>query len=273
MMISKRAPEPGGDVTFAVPPCAFGDRFDDGQAKAGTTRRVVVRAFPGEAPENALGVTGRHARTAVLHPDRRGAAAVGCADADGVVVSGELHRVRGELHDRLGDPLAIGDDDHRVRRITAPVPYAERSDLLVGLEHHLTKIYRVGVKEVGTLGHGQQEEVVDDTAHPVDLVDDQTDGVPTLRGCRICVDRLSMTADHRQRCSQLVTGVVEELPLRLERPFETGKHLVEGRGDLGGLVTAGQRDALVQLGIGDPCRRPSQRDERPQDAPGQQQTE
>ena len=99
----------------------------------------------------------------------------------------------------------------------------------------------------------EQQQIVDDSRHPVQLVDDEGKRLVSLP--RIVLEQLEMPADDRQRRSQLVTGVVDELALRRECSFQPLEHLVERGTQLRDLVSSARRDPLAEVGRGDRASR------------------
>ena len=70
-----------------------------------------------------------------------------------------------------------------------------------------------------------------------------------------------------------MAGVVEKLTLAREGLLEPGQHVIEGQGDLRRLVRAGRRDALTQVGVGDPSRRVGEQAQRAKHPTRQRQAE
>ena len=105
----KTAPPSGWDASSTRPPWPS------------AMARTIVRPRPGalapgalaagEALEDALALVLGHARPAVADGEARAAARHGRRQHDRVALAGVLHRVLGELHERLGQALAVGDDD------------------------------------------------------------------------------------------------------------------------------------------------------------------
>ena len=74
-----------------------------------------------------------------------------------------------------------------------------------------------GDEEVGSSALGQQDQVADEPRHPVDLLEQQLAGLGPLDGV-VVVEQLEVAAQHGERRTQLVAGVVEELALVTRTP-------------------------------------------------------
>ena len=167
-----------------------------------------------------------------------------------------------ELHHRLGEALAVGDD-HALRGVLdAPGAICERLALGAGLCGQRGEVDAVEAQEIGLLGLGEHEQVVDDARHPVDLVEDQRHCLAVLVG--VVAEQLEVPADDRQRCAQLVTGVIDEPALRCERGLHPVEHRVEPRRELGDLIIADDGDPAAQVAVGDRLCRVAERPHRTQ---------
>ena len=100
----------------------------------------------------------------------------------------------------------------------------------------------------------QDQQLVDEPCHAVELVDDQVARALTLIG-RAFVEQLKVAAHDRQRRAQLVANVVEEVALIGERGLQAVEHLVERARQLRHLVVALDLDTLREVGLRDGARR------------------
>ena len=100
------------------------------------------------------------------------------------------------------------------------------------------------MEEVALLGAGEQQQVLDEAGHAVELVGDQRDRLAPL--VRVVAEQLEVAADDRDRRAQLVAGVAHERLLGGERGLEAVEHGVERAGELGDLVAALDLDARVK---------------------------
>ena len=143
-------------------------------------------------------------------------------------------------------PCAVASSTHS--RSPSPRALATRSSVSSG------EVDRGRTHEVGPVALGEQDQVADQAGHPVDLVEQQLLGLGHLRG-RAGVEELEVAAHHRERRAQLVAGVVEELPLADERLLEPVEHAVDGAGEGGDVVVAGDREPLREVALADVARR------------------
>jgi signal transduction histidine kinase len=92
----------------------------------------------------------------------------------------------------------------------------------------------------------EQQQVVHEPAHAVELVGHELDRLGALLG--IVFEQLEVPAHDRDRRAQLVAGVADELLLARERILEPVEHLVEGAREVGELVVAlkAQRPDFLQ---------------------------
>ena len=124
--------------------------------------------------------------------------------------------VLAQLQQRLRDALGIGDDRAGCAGVDHPGPVAQRSRLAEHVLRELTGVDLPQLDEVRLVGSRQHDQVVDHARHPVDLVEHQV-----ARGLDVVgvlgIDQLEVAADDGDRGAQLVSGVVEELPVGGER--------------------------------------------------------
>ena len=91
-------------------------------------------------------------------------------------------------------------------RLERPGALAETRGLVQQLVGQGAELDLVHAQEVAALGLGEQQQVVDEAAHAVQLVRDQRDRLPSLLG--VVAEQLEMAADDRDRRAQLVRGVL-----------------------------------------------------------------
>ena len=132
-----------------------------------------------------------------------------------------LDGVLRELHDGLGEPLAVGGEPAGPRLREPPVAVRERLRLREQLVGEHVEVERAGAQEVGLLGLGEQQQVVDEARHPVELVGHERDGLLAL--ARVVAEQLEVAADDRDRRAQLVAGVDDERALARERGLRAGR--------------------------------------------------
>jgi hypothetical protein len=167
------------------------------QTQARTTRSSAARAAD-EALEDPLLVFRRNAGTAV--PNREAGLAGrrdGRAEGDLVTFLRVLDRVLGELYDRLRQPLPVGDDDASADGVQVPLAAPDGARLRLQLVGQLRHVDEVELQEVRLVRLGQQQQVVDDPAHAIELVQHDFDRALPLVG--ILVGELQMPAHDRDR--------------------------------------------------------------------------
>ena len=158
-------------------------------------------------------------------------------DRDAVVGDRVLHRVVREVHHGLGQALPVAEDHPAADPVEAPAARGERGRLREQLVREELEVDPLAAEEVRMLGLGEQLEVVDDPADPVELVEDERGRRPPL--LRVVPEELQVASTYRQRVAELVARVLDELPLALEDGLESVEHRVEAPRHLGGL--AGRR--------------------------------
>jgi hypothetical protein len=179
-----------------------------------------------------------------------------------------LDGVGGQLDERLGEALAVGQDGRLGQAGDPPAPRSQGPGLGQDLHGQVGHVHRSQGQEVRLLGLGEHDEVVDNAAHPVQLVGDQGGGVAAVR--RVVAHQLQVAADDRDRGAQLVAGVVQEPPLGGEGRLQPVEHVVEGAGQLGDVVVAGDGDAAGQVRLTDPLGGLADQPDRGQHPPGHQ---
>ena len=224
------------------------DRLHDRKPEAGALGPPGAGS-PAEPLEDALLVVERDARPFVTHPKGSLAALHGRAQRDPVSFGGVLDGVLDELDDCLGQSLAVRDDDAGAAALETPVARPERPGLLLELVRQRLDVHGLEPEEVGLLGLGQKQEVVDDAAHAVELVHHQRDRLAAL--LRVAFEELEVSPDDRDGRLELVAGIVDEVPLRLERSFEPVEHVVEGGRQVRDLVVPTNGDSPAQIGLRD----------------------
>ena len=152
------------------------------------------------------------------------------------------------------------------------LPVAEAAGLGEHVDGEAGEVDGPRADEVGPVALGEQDQVADQAGHPVDLVEQQLAGLGDLLGAAD-VEQLEVAAQDGQRRLELVAGVVEELPLPDERRLEPVEHPVDGPGERGDVVVAGDREPAGQVGVGDllgGLAQRAQRREQPAGLPGRE---
>ncbi len=136
-----------------------------------------------------------------------------------------LEGVADQVHHRLVQALLVSLH-HRRRGLLHPhLPLAERRGLRRQVADELRQVEGVRRDEVGLLGPGQSQQILDDPGHAIQLGRDQVHRrLPLLR---VLAQQLQLTPDHRDRGPQLVSGVVHEAPLGGEGFLQAVQHPVE----------------------------------------------
>jgi hypothetical protein len=249
------------------PAVCLGDGADDGQPQTGPFRPPGLGPA-GEAFEDAFLVLLGDPDPGVGHPQPDPPASRAGPERDPVAVAGVLHGVGGELQQRLGETLAVGQDGRLGHLGDGPLPAAEGAGLGHDLDGQVGNINGCEGQEVGLLGLGEHDEVVHDPAHPLQLIGDQGGGVAPVG--RVVAHQLQVPADDRDRRAELVAGVVQEPPLSGEGRLQPVQHVVEGPGQLGDVVVSADRDPPGQVGFADPLGRLADQPDRRQHPSGQQ---
>ena len=209
MIDGERArPAPGAAVELDASAVGLGDRAHDRQAEAGALRAPAGAAARAKRSKIRSRSAARDARTAVAHPEPRAPAAQLAAERDRVALAVCCDGVVGEVHHRLGQPLAVGAQRGRRRRARAASRGRERGRLGQQLLGEHVEVDVLEPQEVGPLGLGEREQVLDEAAHAVELVGDELDGLAPL--LRVVAEQLEVAADDRDRRAQLVAGVADE---------------------------------------------------------------
>ena len=120
-------------------------------------------------------------RAGVTNPDRGLLPVHRRPDPDLVPDLGVGDRVLRQVHHRLGDPLAVGDDRPRRRRVDRPAAIGHPARLGYELVGELGEAHGLELEEVGALGLREQQQVVDEAAHPIELAGDQRDRLAPAR--------------------------------------------------------------------------------------------
>ena len=186
-----------------------------------------------------------------------------------VLVAADLHRVVGELE----HPAVVGPRDLGVAR---------------RLDRQPRHVHRIGVQRASGVQPGEQQQVVDEHAHPGGFRQHPAERVGDgFRGvARVQQAQLGVAADGGERGAQLVAGVGgEPAQPRLagrappQRGLDVPEHAVERQPELAGLGARigvrhapGHRDlAGLERQLGHPGRGggdPAQRPQRQPDPPG-----
>ena len=109
-----------------------------------------------------------------------------------------------------------------------------------------------GRRKSGPRGPDQQQQVVDEAVHPVQLVLDHRDRLLALVG--ILAEGLEVAADHGDRGPQLVADVGQELALVGERGLEAVEHRVQRAAELRDLVVAAAPGSACERSVSEICR-------------------
>src|SRR5699024_1761929 len=110
-----------------------------------------------------------------------------------------LHRVRGQLRQRLSQPLFVRPY-HGVRGPrNDPVTLGQRARPGEGTVYQLGQVRLGRVEEVRSFGRGQYQQVVNDTVHPADLLQDECSRLGPFR--RVVAHQFEMATDDRERRS------------------------------------------------------------------------
>ena len=221
----KREPCPGSLRSSTRPPCASAIARTIASPSPAPSERRAGGLAAREALEHALAVGRRDARAVVLDPQPQLAGGERAAERDPVASRGVLDGVLREAHHRLGEPLAVGADLPERDRLALPAPRRERGRLRHQLVRELVDVDVLQPQEVGPLGLRERQQVVDEAAHPVQLVGDEGDRLAPLLG--VLAQQLEMAADDRDRRAQLVARVGDEVALAGERGLQPVEHGVE----------------------------------------------
>ena len=125
----KVAPEPGPRVELDPAAVRLGDRLDDREAEPGAVRGPVARRRARSARRSARGPA-----ASIPGPRRgpRGAPASPISELPieiALALAGVADGVLGQVHDRLGEALRVGDEDPDAGAVEAPVAIAEAARL------------------------------------------------------------------------------------------------------------------------------------------------
>jgi hypothetical protein len=124
------APAAGRLRTSTRPPCPSAIAFTIASPRPAPL--AVAARSPAEAIEQAPLLVRGYARAVVAHPDARLARLELGPDRDRLLVAGVADRILGQLHQRLGEPLPVGDDRPLAALVQQPGP-RERARLRVQL--------------------------------------------------------------------------------------------------------------------------------------------
>ena len=157
-------------------------------------------------------------------------------DADLLPRPGMCDGIACELEHRLNQPLPVSHDtpQHIVvlcGGVERPSAIGERSGFHEHLVDDFADVETLQSQEPRRRRLRQRLHVVDDASHAVELV--EHDGA---RGLIARLHQLQVSARDRQRCAQLVAGVVDECSLRGEARCEPVEHVVERAGQLVDLI-------------------------------------
>ena len=122
----KVAPSPGRESSSTRPPCASAIACTI-ESPSPSPSELVSRA--GVAVEDPLAVGLVDPRALVADPEAGPVADQRAAEPDRLALAGVADGVLGQVHDRLGEPLLVGDDDPDPGAVEAPVAVAEAARL------------------------------------------------------------------------------------------------------------------------------------------------
>ena len=156
--------------------------------------------------------------------------------------------VREEVVDDLPEPVAVSDDDRGLAVELDRALGIDRLGRLDSLADDVVQSHRLALERPAVVEPGEEQEVVDEKAHPLRLATDAPhralEVVGALGGAPVV--ELGVRADSGPRRAELVRGVgdeASELPLRrrlrAERLFDPAEHRVQGEpetADLGALL-------------------------------------
>ena len=246
----------------------LGDGFHDREPEARSVPVARSLDAPGESLEDPLLLVVVDALALVPHPDADDPVLVHAADRDHLVASGVLDGVLREVHHGRGEAVRVACEERHIGPVDLPATDAESLRLGEDLVRQEVEVERLGPQEVGAGGAGQEQEIVDEAAHALQLVLDHAGCLSALRG--VVPEGLEVAPDHRDRRAELVPHIGKELLLVLEGRLEAVEHSVEGASEFGDLVAAADRDAVGEVGVGDRAGCPGERAQRLDGAAGRQ---
>ena len=191
------------------------------------------------------------------------------AHADLVAVGRVPHGVGRQLEQRLRQPLGVGHHERLCGAVEHPGPRPEGACLPEDVGDEPVDVDVLHVQEVRAPRLGERDEVVDQPAHAVELVQEQRPGLLDVRR-PVGVHELEMPAEDGQRGAELVPRVVEELLLGAERGLEPVEHRVHRPRQLCHVVAAAHRDPGVEFGVRDAVGRAAEQPQGAQQPPGHQ---
>ena len=166
------APDPGTLESSRRPPCARAIACTIERPRPAPSR-ASLSAGPCRSGRRRAPAPRRDPRARVPDPEPRVAVAHEGAEADLVALLGVLNGVLGELHQRLGQrwrsATIIASATASSRQLRGPIAEAFASTSSI----ERADLERSRLQEVGLLPLRQGQEVVDDPAHPVELVHDE----------------------------------------------------------------------------------------------------
>ena len=177
-----------------------------------------------------------------------------------------LDCVAREVAQRLSEPVGVGGHGDGRHLPELEISLGGEREAAPELRDERGQVDGPRAQEVGALGSGEHEQIVDQTGDPRDLVLQERLDALQLLGARVRVggEHLELALHHGQGRPQLVRGVGDELALRLERGFETVEHVVERFGqhpDLAGAGLGGRhaRPQVAAVDAGGQRSKPPQR--------------
>ena len=140
--------QPGSRVELDRAAVRLGDRAHDREPEPGAVgglRGVVAARVASEDPL-AVGVV--DPGPFVADPEPGPVADQRAAEPDRLALAGVADGVLGQVHDRLGEPLLVGDDDPDPGAVEAPVAIAEAAGLGEQVVREQVEVDRAGAQEV-----------------------------------------------------------------------------------------------------------------------------
>ena len=223
------APSPGSLTTPALPPCASAIAATMARPRPGPLPLVgvigVVVATPRriravERLEDVRGLVGGESRSSVAHLHLGPAVVLTHANRDGRSGRRVGQRVREQVGHDLAQPVVVARDGERLRHVE--LDRARRIDgsgVVHGVAGDAHQIHRVVRDRTALSRPGQEQQILDEHAHPLALL---LDPAHRQRGVgrvvrRPAAEQLRVAADRRERRAQLVRRVGEEPTERLLR--------------------------------------------------------
>ena len=139
-------------------------------------------------------------------------------------------RVAEQVAQRLGEPVGVGEQRARGQLPKLVAARREQGGPVPELLDEARERDRLDAQELGLLGLGEQQEVVNEAgdAERSPPARGAPPAGPPRGGLSLGGEHLQLAADHGERGAQLVRGVRDERALARERVGEAVEHVVEG---------------------------------------------